>query len=155
MRKVWAQSIQWETSRFSRSRRFELLASLIFGPRQKPNIMAGCRWLSQILAPNHCEAYVNISCWWPDLPNLCTLVQNEIVHKLFPCFSKFDRAGFAPKIMIFNKKNIFKAFQKCQENCHILHSNWVSELTDSTKINRQGHNIRMYWTNFRQPTVHV
>ena len=27
--------------------------------------------------------------------------------------------------------------------------------TDSTKINRLGHNIRMYWTNFRQPTAHV
>ena len=27
--------------------------------------------------------------------------------------------------------------------------------TDSTKINRPGHNIRMYWTNFRQPTAHV
>ena len=28
-------------------------------------------------------------------------------------------------------------------------------LTDSTKINRPGHNIRMYWTNFRQPTAHI
>ena len=27
--------------------------------------------------------------------------------------------------------------------------------TDSTKINRPGHNIRIYWTNFWQPTVHV
>ena len=27
--------------------------------------------------------------------------------------------------------------------------------TDSTKINRPGNNIRMYWTNFRQPTAHV
>ena len=27
--------------------------------------------------------------------------------------------------------------------------------TDSTKINRPGHNIRMYRTNFRQPTAHV
>ena len=27
--------------------------------------------------------------------------------------------------------------------------------TDSTKINRPGHNIRMYWTNFWQPTAHV
>ena len=30
---------------------------------------------------------------------------------------------------------------------------WYS--TDSTKINRPGHNIRMYWTNFRQPIAHV
>ena len=29
------------------------------------------------------------------------------------------------------------------------------ESTDSTKINRPGHNIRMYRTNFRQPTAHV
>ena len=27
--------------------------------------------------------------------------------------------------------------------------------TDSTKINRPGHNIRMYLTNFRQSTAHV
>ena len=27
--------------------------------------------------------------------------------------------------------------------------------TDSTKINRPGHNILMYWTNFWQPTAHV
>ena len=27
--------------------------------------------------------------------------------------------------------------------------------TDSTKINRPGHNKRMYWTNFWQPTAHV
>ena len=27
--------------------------------------------------------------------------------------------------------------------------------TDSTKINRPGYNIRMYWTNFWQLTVHV
>ena len=27
--------------------------------------------------------------------------------------------------------------------------------TDSTKINRPGHNIRMYWTNFWQPNVHI
>ena len=27
--------------------------------------------------------------------------------------------------------------------------------TDSTKINRPGHNIRMYWMNFQQPTAHV
>ena len=27
--------------------------------------------------------------------------------------------------------------------------------TDSTKINRPGYNICMYWTNFRQPTAHV
>ena len=28
-------------------------------------------------------------------------------------------------------------------------------LQDSTKINRPEHNMRMYWTNFRQPTAHV
>ena len=27
--------------------------------------------------------------------------------------------------------------------------------TDSTKINRPAHNIRMYWTNLWQPTAHV
>ena len=27
--------------------------------------------------------------------------------------------------------------------------------TDSTKINRPGHNIRVYWTNFWQPTAHL
>ena len=27
--------------------------------------------------------------------------------------------------------------------------------TDSTKINCPAYNIRMYWTNFRQPTAHV
>ena len=27
--------------------------------------------------------------------------------------------------------------------------------TDSTKINRPVHRIRMYWTNYRQPTAHV
>ena len=31
----------------------------------------------------------------------------------------------------------------------------LHESTDSTKINRPGHNIHMYWTNFRQPTAHV
>ena len=32
---------------------------------------------------------------------------------------------------------------------------WQFQPTDSTKINRPGHNIRMYWTNFRRPTPHV
>ena len=27
--------------------------------------------------------------------------------------------------------------------------------TDSTKINRPGHNIHMYWSNFWQPTAHL
>ena len=27
--------------------------------------------------------------------------------------------------------------------------------TDSINLNRQGHNIRMYWTNFWPPTVHI
>ena len=31
----------------------------------------------------------------------------------------------------------------------------VCKATDSTKINRPGPNIRMYWTNFRQPTAHL
>ena len=31
----------------------------------------------------------------------------------------------------------------------------IISCTDSTKINRPGHNIRMYWPNFWQPTVHV
>ena len=30
-----------------------------------------------------------------------------------------------------------------------------SKNTDSTKINRPGYNIPMYWTNFRQPYTHV
>ena len=35
-------------------------------------------------------------------------------------------------------------------------SSWIKTThTDSTKINRPEHNIRMYWTNFRQPTAHV
>ena len=36
-----------------------------------------------------------------------------------------------------------------------LHSADIDRGTDSTKINRPGHNIRMYWTHFRQPTAHV
>ena len=32
---------------------------------------------------------------------------------------------------------------------------WLTAITDSTKINRPGHSIHMYWTNFWQPTVHV
>ena len=31
---------------------------------------------------------------------------------------------------------------------------WILN-TDSTKINRPGHNIRMYLKNFRQPTAHL
>ena len=34
-------------------------------------------------------------------------------------------------------------------------SQWIPRNTDSTKINRPGHNIHMYWTNFRQPNAHV
>ena len=30
-----------------------------------------------------------------------------------------------------------------------------SQYTDSTKINRPGNNIRMHWTNFKQPTAHL
>ena len=56
---------------------------------------------------------------------------DRIVHKSFLYFSKPDRAAFVPKIMTFNKKLIFKTFHKCQENCHILHSNWDSKLTKS------------------------
>ena len=32
---------------------------------------------------------------------------------------------------------------------------WQFQPTDSTKINRPGHNMRIYWTNFRRPTAHV
>ena len=31
----------------------------------------------------------------------------------------------------------------------------IQTYTDSTKINRPGHNIRMYWTNFQRPTAYV
>ena len=37
----------------------------------------------------------------------------------------------------------------------ILKNSFLSMYTDSTKINRPVHSIRMYWTNFRQPTAHV
>ena len=30
-----------------------------------------------------------------------------------------------------------------------------TQYTDSTKINRPGYNIRMYWINFWQPSVHI
>ena len=39
----------------------------------------------------------------------------------------------------------------CEHICVIL----IKQTTDSTKINRPGHNIRMYWTNFRQPKQHI
>ena len=32
---------------------------------------------------------------------------------------------------------------------------WIQNGTAAIKINRPGHNICMYWTNFWQPTVHV
>ena len=32
---------------------------------------------------------------------------------------------------------------------------FLHSFTDSTKINRPVYSIRMYWTNFRQPTAHV
>ena len=38
---------------------------------------------------------------------------------------------------------------------HIYYQRASRRPTDSTKINRPGHNICMYWTNFRQPTAHV
>ena len=42
----------------------------------------------------------------------------------------------------------------CMQNWNVfLNHVWLR--TDSTKINRPEHNIRMYWTNFRQPTAHV
>ena len=47
------------------------------------------------------------------------------------------------------------------EFCSFLSWKWGRQMTlmilntDSTKINRPEHNIRMYWTNFRQPTAHV
>ena len=46
---------------------------------------------------------------------------------------------------------VWDNFWKCFSNCRIL----SEQHTDSTKINRPEHNIRMYWTNFRQPTAHV
>ena len=39
-----------------------------------------------------------------------------------------------------------------QFNENFNHDNLV---TDSTKINRPVYNIRMYWTNFQQPTAHA
>ena len=51
-----------------------------------------------------------------------------------------------------NYEMIFKAIKRF-ENSYVA---WLSlECTDSTKINRLEYNIRMYWTNFRQPTAHV
>ena len=53
----------------------------------------------------------------------------------------------SPKIFkrlgTFHDRVIFDCF--CRHKHH----------TDSTKINRPGHNIHMYWTNFWQPSVHV
>ena len=49
-----------------------------------------------------------------------------------------------------NKYNTSKSSTK-----HFNHIAQLNCVTDSTKINRPGHSIRMYWTIFWQPTAHV
>ena len=48
--------------------------------------------------------------------------------------------------------NIFKEFLQ-PVNLDLFYL--VPFTTDSIKINRPGHSIRMYWTNFWRPTIHV
>ena len=66
----------------------------------------------------------------------------------------------------FRNKNAIKTEEQWKSNYKIIiyqkpqktnSSNKIHKTknTHSIKINRPGHNIRMYWTNFWQPTVHV
>ena len=69
---------------------------------------------------------------------------------------------FSPLLLCgVEKRGKFKLLQKsCTSESFLYYfpsnnsiGRWIS--TDSTKINRPGHSIHMYWTNFRQPTAHV
>ena len=45
--------------------------------------------------------------------------------------------------------------QFCTVGWFMVLDSIIGKDTDSTKINRPGHNIRMYWTNFWQLTIHI
>ena len=64
---------------------------------------------------------------------------------------------------LMNKKDgcIFDLYKICSrilkryKVCQLIILYLLGWHTDLTKINRPGYNIRIYWTNFRQPTAHV
>ena len=74
---------------------------------------------------------------------------------MFQSQMKFDKLVL---LMLFFKwikcKDLKESFEERNRGSFIKRSGH-SISTDSTKINRPGYNIRMYWTNFRQPTTHV
>ena len=54
-----------------------------------------------------------------------------------------------------NSKNDLTSYALQHKNMCLPIFRYLIWLTDSIKINRPGHNIRMCWANFWQPTVHV
>ena len=56
------------------------------------------------------------------------------------------------RVISFYANGLFKSHSFNGINMfYVIHLHF----TAATKINRPGHNIRMYWTSFWQPTVHV
>ena len=92
-----------------------------------------------------------------------TVSKKEQEASLFRWFFSPLIAGLDNKVgsvqnqrsMILLIRSVEKKFQSdIQEITYSYVSN-KRRATDSTKINRPGHNIRMYWTKFRLPTAHV
>ena len=65
---------------------------------------------------------------------------------IFPVLCSLPSSTLGWETSSYNGSNV---------NAQFLFGLKVTRGTDSTKINRPGHNIRMHWTNFRQPTAHV
>ena len=68
--------------------------------------------------------------------------------RLSVCFNEQRLASSVPNRAEHHQKVLFNGK-------HVGFISLTNPYTDSTKINRPEHNIRMYWANFRQPTAHV
>ena len=67
-----------------------------------------------------------------------------------------DIAGFKGKETWCSiKRSMNYCAYRIQWNTGLAPAWYQFRFTDSIKINSPGHNIRMNWTNFRQPTAHV
>ena len=78
---------------------------------------------------------------------------------IFVQFMANSNSFFMSGMFTLSSKSCFLDCRFIWARCRLLYPplkcTCIFHITDSTKINRPGYNIRMYWTNFWQPTVHV
>ena len=103
---------------------------------------------NKIFCPETYAGLCNHIFWrYVDLQGVGTLPNPHVDAKIQN--SGGERGAFSPRVTLSSPLDLRKV------NVNNDETSMGHEGTAATKINRPGHNIRMYWTNFRQPTAHV